>query len=341
MMDTNPIIGNTITTTPIITLEGEFLFNVTKDGFFIGNESIGELSIIGKGEIYENLSNQEVDPDPELDPEYSEVGFTGDEEEALVLQKSDDFLVINSESTNSLKGYDPENPDDSLSTNSDSKYPISKNTDSNIKKIIKVAKESGVTNEYAIAAMLAICKKESGFIPQSEASWSGTAASRIKSVFSKFRNYTEDEINNIKKNNKAFFDIVYGGMYGNSSNEGHKYRGRGLNQITFRGNYKKYKQLSGYDIINDPDLLNTIDVAAKCLVEYFKTNFKSAPSSIKSKYNFSSINSFDNLDDAIGAFYHANAGFGTSYSKIVADVTGGRAKAFRYVGPLYNTYLKG
>ena len=43
----------------------------------------------------------------------------------------------------------------------------------------------------------------------------------------------------------------------------------------------------------------------------------------------------------MGAFYHANAGFGTSYGTIIADATGGRAKAFKYVGPIYNTYLKG
>ena len=62
---------------------------------------------------------------------------------------------------------------------------------------------------------------------------------------------------------------------------------------------------------------------------------------MKSKYNFTNINSFEKLDDSMGAFYHANAGFGTSYVTIIADATGGRAKAFKYVGPIYNTYLKG
>jgi len=36
--------------------------------------------------------------------------------------------------------------------------------------------------------------------------------------------------------------------------------------------------------------------------------------------------------------YHCNAGFGHSYSSILADSTGGRAKAFKNAGPLYNTY---
>ena len=327
-------------TTPITPIDGEFLFNTETPNRLIGNSNIGEVAIVGKGEIYENTNNAEIEEDV-LDSEYTENTFNSEEEQALILQQSDEFVVVNSESTNNIKGYDPENPDDSLSTNTDSKYPISKNTDGNIKKIMKVAKESGITNKYAIAAMLAICKKESGFIPQNEASYSGTKAVNIKKIFSKFRKYSDSEVDTIKKNHKQFFDIIYGGRYGNGASEGFKYRGRGLNQITFKGNYEAYKKLSGYDIINDPDLLNTIDVAAKCLVEYFKSNFKQAGSAMKSKYNFTNINSFEKLDDAMGAFYHANAGFGTSYGTIIADATGGRAKAFKYVGPIYNTYLKG
>lgn len=327
-------------TTPITPIDGEFLFNTETPNRLIGNSNIGEVAIVGKGEIYENTNNAEIEEDV-LDSEYTENTFNSEEEQTLILQQSDEFVVVNSESTNNIKGYDPENPDDSLSTNTDSKYPISKNTDGNIKKIMKVAKESGITNKYAIAAMLAICKKESGFIPQNEASYSGTKAVNIKKIFSKFRKYSDSEVDTIKKNHKQFFDIIYGGRYGNGASEGFKYRGRGLNQITFKGNYEAYKKLSGYDIINDPDLLNTIDVAAKCLVEYFKSNFKKAGSAMKSKYNFTNINSFEKLDDAMGAFYHANAGFGTSYGTIIADATGGRAKAFKYVGPIYNTYLKG
>jgi hypothetical protein len=41
----------------------------------------------------------------------------------------------------------------------------------------------------------------------------------------------------------------------------------------------------------------------------------------------------------MGAVYHANAGFGTSYSKIIADATGGRALSFKYVQQFYDDYL--
>lgn len=330
---------------------GEFTFNVEEEFFFKGNIEFGTLEIIGKGIIKEEAEPTPPDemPDGEvLDEEYTEEESIATEEQIFVPNLDQlDTSSINIETLNNIKGYDPENPDETLSTNSDAKYPISKNTDSNIKKIMEVAKKSGVTNKYSIAAMLAICKKESGFIPQNEASYGGTSAKRIKKIFSSMRKYSDSEVDRIKKNHKEFFDIIYGGnkekgtlKYGNAWNEGYKYRGRGLNQITFKGNYEKYKKMSGYDIVGDPDLLNTIEVAAKCLVEYFKANIKEAPKAIEKKYNFEDINSFKNLDDAMGAFYHANAGWGNTDAEILADSTGGRKKAFNYVGPIYNTYLK-
>lgn len=300
----------------------KFTFNVEKPGYLV-NQEIGEFSIVTSDIFYEP---EEIIP---LDEEYYEGIYSGTEIE-----------IDTVESLNSIKGYDPENPNDDLSTDGDAKYPISKDTDSNIKAIISVAKSHGITNEFSIAAMLAICKKECGFIPRNETSYRNSSSSRIKEVFSKLRIYSDSEVDIIKKNDRQFFDIIYGGKYGNGPKEGYKYRGRGFNQITFKGNYEKYKGLTGFDIVNDPDLLNTVDVAAKCLVEYFKSNFRDAPSDIKSTYNFKNINSFTNLNDATGAFYHANAGWGKSLSEIRSDSTGGRAKAFKYAGPLYNTYLK-
>ena len=266
----------------------------------------------------------------ELDDEYMESGFTGDEE----------LPPLDVSELNDIKGFDPESPNEILSTDTSSKYPLSKDKDANARSIIKAAKSSGVTNEYVISAILAIVSKECGFVPRSEASYSGTNAGRIKKIFSKFRKYSDSEVDVIKNNAVKFFDIIYGGKYGNASNEGYKYRGRGFNQITFKGNYEVYAKETGLNIINDPDLLNTVDVAAKCVIAYFKRNIKKAPSGIKGNYHFTDINSFKKLDDAVGAIYHANAGWGKSYSEIIADSTGGRKKAFDKAGPLYNTYFK-
>jgi hypothetical protein len=186
--------------------------------------------------------------------------------------------------------------------------------------------------------MLAISKKESGLVPRSESSYFKTPASRIRQIFSAFRGLSDIEIDRIKSDARQFFNKIYGGKYGNSKDEGFKYRGRGLNQITFKGNYESYAKRTKHDISNNPDLLNDIEVAADCLASYFKRNFEKAPQSIKTRYNFTDINSFKNLNDATGAFYHANAGWGKSYEEIVADSTGGRKKSFAYVGTLYNNY---
>ncbi len=55
----------------------------------------------------------------------------------------------------------------------------------------------------------------------------------------------------------TLFDIAYGGRMGNAPDEGHKYRGRGLIQITGKDNYRKYGKAIGMGdaLVNDPDIL--------------------------------------------------------------------------------------
>jgi len=333
----------TIPTEPVVVnskLQGDFKFNVEKKDTFVivagtgGSYSVsGDLKIITEPAdwIFDNSTN----PEDELDGEFIEAETNIESELPTTLITTEGVDVS---SLNDIKGFDPESPNDALSTDLNSKYPLSKDKDANARAIIKAAKSLGVTNGYTIAAILAIVSKESGFVPQSEASYAGTSADRIKKIFGGFKKYSEAEVDVIKKNPVKFFDIIYGGKYGNASNEGYKYRGRGFNQITFKGNYETYANETGLNLINDPDLLNTVDAAAKCVIAYFKRNVKKAPDTIKSKYNFTDINSFKNLNDATGAIYHANAGWGKSYSEIVADSTGGRKKSFDKAGPLYATY---
>ena len=327
--------------------EVEYTFNIEKSNTFIvvgGTISPPlEFTIIpddGSKYVYDTTY---YDTD-ELGDEYKEDVYQGDEENLFKLMPGDPIPVIDTDSLNSLKGYDPENPNDVLSTDSNSKYPISKDKDSNIKSIIKAAKSAGISNKYSICAILAIISKESGFIPKSEVSYSNTKSSNIRKIFYGFRQMSDAEIDNIKKDPIKFFNIAYGptapstSKYGNGPNDGYKYRGRGFNQITFKGTYDKYAKETGLNLVNDPDLLNTVDAAAKCAISFFKNSINSAPSDMKNRYNFTNINSFTTLDNATAAIYHANAGWGNSYNTIISDVTGGRAKAFKNAGPLYNSY---
>jgi putative chitinase len=324
---------------PTAVAEVQYKFNVEKTDTFIvvgGTVSPPLEFIIVPNDGTEYVMDVFNDID-DLGDEYKEGQYEGTEEDLFKIQPGEPYPIADLESLNSLKGFDPNNPNESLSTDSTSKYPISKDKDANAKAIISAAKSLGVTNKFAIAGILAIVSKESGFVPRSEASYAGTSGARIIKIFGS-RGYSADQWDVIKKNPEQFFNIVYGNKYGNGSSDGYKYRGRGFNQITFKGNYEQYAKDTGLNLVNDPDLLNTVDAAAKCLIAFFKRGIKNAGSDKRSLYHFTDINSFKNLDDATGAMYHANAGWGKKYSEVIADSTGGRKKAFANAGPLFNTY---
>jgi predicted chitinase len=53
------------------------------------------------------------------------------------------------------------------------------------------------------------------------------------------------------------FNTVYGGRFGNTEpNDGATYKGRGLVQLTFKGNYRDVGNILGLDLVNNPELVN-------------------------------------------------------------------------------------
>ena len=56
---------------------------------------------------------------------------------------------------------------------------------------------------------------------------------------------------------------------GNEPGEGYKYRGRGLIQLTGKNNYKKYGDLLGVDLVNNPELANDPVIAQKIASSYY------------------------------------------------------------------------
>lgn len=189
----------------------------------------------------------------------------------------------------------------------------------NIEKVVNALKKQGITNPYAISGILAIISKESGFIPQSEKPYNNTANSRIREIFSEARNLTDAQLTEIKKDPVKFFNLVYGGEYGNAANEGYKYRGRGFNQLTFKNNYKVYSDLLKKDLVNNPDLVNDPDIAAQIVALYMKRKFDKDKDIILKRYGVKNINDFNNINTAVNAFYNANAGFGKDTSQIMPD----------------------
>lgn len=149
---------------------------------------------------------------------------------------------------------------------------------SNISLIVKAAKEFGITGKNAIAAMVAIAGGECGLIPKSEGHiYKETNLRKV------FPNLTNDQIKRATRKGvtkQEFFSIVYGEYaptrVGNrNSKDGGLYYGRGFNQLTGYGNYefisnklvKKYG--SSYNILTNPDKMNTPDISAKALVAFY------------------------------------------------------------------------
>lgn len=199
--------------------------------------------------------------------------------------------------------------------------------------VINALKDSGITNKYSIAAILAIIDKESGFKPQTEIGYGNTSNARIKSIFDKTKTLTDQQLDALKKDNYNFFNFVYGGKYGNSPTEGFSYRARGFNQLTFKSNYKKYGDILGLNLVANPDLVNDPKIAAQIAAIYFKENFMLNAPIVKTRYGANNINDFKDAKTAVNAFYNANAGFGKDTSKTITE---GKTKALKKVNSFIN-----
>jgi predicted chitinase len=153
-----------------------------------------------------------------------------------------------------------------------------------ITKIVELAKKNGITDRERLTCILAVAGGETQWNPGKSESFS-YSLSRAREVFG----------TRIPKNDKTALtyiptskggsgsqeklaNLLYGGRYGNASNEGWKYRGRGMTQITFKGNYSNVQNnlISKYfpekgNIVDNPDLVNNTDVSVAILV-YGKIN---------------------------------------------------------------------
>jgi len=135
--------------------------------------------------------------------------------------------------------------------------------------------EFGVTDPSMRAGIAAITLGESGFQPRSEMGWAHSSNDHIRNTFgSRVAGLSDTELDRLKASDEAFFNRVYGGTWGakNLGNtqpgDGFKFRGRGDNQLTGRGNYAHFGPKIGVDLLGDPDLVNDPKTAAKLDVVY-------------------------------------------------------------------------
>lgn len=138
-----------------------------------------------------------------------------------------------------------------------------------------------VTDPEIRAGIAAVAVGESGMRPRTEAGWSGTANARIRAVFgARVAGMDDTALNRLKADDRLFFEAVYGGDWGRRNlgntrpGDGFAFRGRGLIQITGRGNYARCGEHVGVDLLAAPDLANDPTVAAEIAVAYVKDRYK-------------------------------------------------------------------
>lgn len=196
----------------------------------------------------------------------------------------------------------------------------------NIQILIDTMKKHGITNPYTQVGILGVIGKESNYIPKIEGGYGNTSNQRIRKIFgTRVNGLSDAELDSIKKDDNKFFDLVYGPgdntgksqKYGNSSvGDGWKYRGRGFNQLTFKGSYEKMQKIIDaksklnrpVNIVTNPELLDDPEVAAEVAVLFFIS--RAASPQMAQKFGVSDLNGFKDQFTATKAMTNANAGWG-------------------------------
>jgi predicted chitinase len=139
--------------------------------------------------------------------------------------------------------------------------------------VISALASAGLSSK-AQANVLAQVKSESNFVPKSESLFY-TKAEGIQNTFGKGRIPTLEFAQQFvsKKGDdrsEQLANHVYAKTDGNSApGDGWKYRGRGLLQITGKNAYKALGDYLKIDLVSNPDLLNTPEIAAKSIPWFF------------------------------------------------------------------------
>lgn len=129
-----------------------------------------------------------------------------------------------------------------------------------------------IDSPHRIAAFLAQIAHESGELRRVTENLSYSAA-RLVAVWPN-RFPTLAAARPFERNPEALANRVYANRLGNgppSSGDGWRFRGRGLLQITGRGNYRSCGEALGIDLEAEPELLERPGIAAAAAAQFWKS----------------------------------------------------------------------
>lgn len=177
----------------------------------------------------------------------------------------------------------------------------------------------GVTDPQLRAGIAAIAMGESAFQMKPEMGYAHTSNERIREIFThRVQALSEDDLDRMKADPEGFFNFVYGGAFGaqqlgnTDAGDGFKFRGRGLFQLTGRGNYAKYGHMIGRDLLTDPEVADDPQVACAVAVAYMRDRYHGGGwSKMKQAVGFN-ISDIASTKDKLFARYSASREFGPS-----------------------------
>lgn len=150
----------------------------------------------------------------------------------------------------------------SLATLPVTQTPLPLNKQNIVNKIIAFAATKGIKDKRILTALLTVAQAESGLNPWKVESFN-YSLQRTKEIFpTKLRGLSDSQITYLLKSHAEFANYIYGGEFGNrkNTNDGYDFRGRGLTQVTYRGNYEKlWKILFDEKIVDKFELVKEVD----------------------------------------------------------------------------------
>lgn len=176
--------------------------------------------------------------------------------------------------------------------------------------------ECGGLPLFHVAYILATAWHETGgkMTPNRE-NMTYTTAARIKEVFSPER-LQGIAPSKLVRSGRKLANVVYGGEWGEEhlgntqDGDGWKYRGNGFAHDTGRANHRKASAATSLDLLSDPELMKSPDIAARVMVAGMSTGWYRGPKLSDYKHG-----DYRNMRDIINADKKANGATVANYAR--------------------------